>query len=309
MQTWTEADIKRAIKTLSHSATVTQAAEREGVTPAAMRAAFQRGRERGFDYGCPADYLQGPGAIQPPTKRHDGRTIMVWPDTHAPYHDPEAVAVALAVLKAVKPDALVILGDFFDCYSVSRFPKDPARKTRLRDELDGGLPILDAISASGVPLVHFLQGNHEVRIESLIEQQAPALHGMISLRKEMRIAERGWHWTNYKQSLKLGRMLYSHDFGRSGVHAAYQGLSDIGGNICFGHTHKLGTSYRGHHTALNCGWLGDVGAVDYRHADIARREYQLGFGLVDEAPDGCVWPQAVAIVKGAAMVRGKRVTA
>jgi len=49
--------------------------------------------------------------------------------------------------------------------------------------------------------------------------------------------------------------------------------------------------------------------VDYRHADIARREYQLGFGLVDEAPDGCVWPQAIAIVNEMAMVRGRRITA
>jgi predicted phosphodiesterase len=234
---------------------------------------------------------------------------MVWPDTHAPYHSEVAVSVALNVLKTIKPDALVILGDFFDCYSVSRFPKDPSRKSKLRDELDGGIPILDEIEAVGIKDVHFLKGNHEVRIEALIAAQAPALDGMISIRDELRIDERGWHWTDYKKSLKLGHMLYSHDFGRHGVHAGYQGLMDIGGNICFGHTHKLGTQYRGYHTALNCGWLGDVEMVDYRHADIAKREYQLGFGLVDEDEDGCVWPQAVAIVNDSAMVRGRRITA
>lgn len=309
MQTWTDREVTKAIKALGRSDTVAEAVETLGVTSAALRAGFQRARERGLNVGCPADHLKGPGAVYPATKRHEGRTIMVWPDTHAPYHSPEAVAVALNVLKSVRPNGLVIIGDFFDLYSVSRFPKDPARKTRLRDEIDGGLPILDAIEALGIENVWFMEGNHEVRFDALIEAQAPALHGMTSMQKEIRIKERGWHWTPYKKSLKLGRMLYSHDFGRSGVHAAYQGLSDIGGNICFGHTHKLGTSYRGHHTALNCGWLGDVEAIDYRHADIARREYQLGFGLVDEAPDGCVWPQAVAIVNGAAMVRGQRITA
>lgn len=309
MQTWSDREVTKAIKALERSATVGEAEKRLGVTGPSLRAGFQRARERGLDVGSPSDHIRGATAPEPTTKRHDGRTIMVWPDTHAPYHSPEAVAVALAVLKKLRPDGLVILGDFYDCYSVSRFPKDPARKTRLRDEIDGGLPILDAIETVGVKNVWFLQGNHEVRIESLIEAQAPALHGMISMQKEIRIKERGWHWTKYKQSLKLGRMLYSHDFGRSGVYAAYQGLSDIGGNICFGHTHKLGTAYRGNHTALNCGWLGDVESIDYRHADIARREYQLGFGLVDEAPDGSVWPQAVAIVDGAAMVRGQRIAA
>lgn len=303
MITWTDSEIAKAIKTLKRSATVTEALDRLDVTGPSLRAGFQRARERGFDCGSPSEHVGGGRA-----EGGNGRTIMVWPDTHAPYHSPEAVSVALNVLKALKPDGLVILGDFFDCYSVSRFPKDPSRKTRLRDELDGGIPILDEISAVGVPSVWFLQGNHEIRIESLVAAEAPALDGMISIREEIGIEERGWHWTPYKRSLKLGHMLYSHDFGRHGVHAGYQGLMDIGANIAFGHTHKLGTVYRGAHVAINCGWLGDVNAIDYRHSDIAKREYQLGFGLVDEDENGCVWPQAVAIVNGAAMVRGRRIT-
>lgn len=292
---------------LKGSKSVTEALSRLGVTGPSLRAGFQRGRERGLDCGSPSDHVGGakPG---PTDLRHNGRTIMVWPDTHVPYHSPQAVAVALNVLKEIKPDGLVIIGDFWDCYSVSRFPKGPGRKRRLRDELDPGLPILDAIESVKIDNVWFVEGNHEVRLQAMIESYAPALDGMISIRKEMGIDERGWHWIDYKKSLKLGHMLYSHDFGRYGVHAGYQGLMDLGTNIAFGHTHKLGVVYRGNHTALNCGWLGDVEMVDYRHSDIARRENQLGFGLVDEDADGCVWPQAVAIVNGAAVVRGRRIT-
>lgn len=305
MKSWTDAEVAKAVTILERSRSVDEALKRLKVTGPALRAGLQRARERGFSCGAPADHI---GRPRPVSAAPSGRTVMVWPDTHAPYHDPEAVAVALAVLRTVKPDTLVILGDFLDCYSVSRFPKDPKRKHLLREEIDQSIYILDEIQKA-CRNVKFIKGNHEVRLEALIGAQAPALDGMISIEKELGIKERGWSLTEYKQSLKLGHMLYSHDFGRHGVHAGYQGLMDLGSNICFGHTHKLGTVYRGAHVSLNCGWLGDVNAVDYRHADIARREYQLGFGLVDEDESGCVWPQAVAIVNGAAMVRGRRITA
>lgn len=314
MQTWTDRDVTRAVKALERSETVAQAVKRLGVSDSALRSAFQRARERGLDVGSPADHLTGKRAPEPATKRHDGRTILIMPDTHAPYHSEAALSVFLNVAKAIKPDALVILGDLFDCYSVSRFPKDPSRKARLRDELADGMSVPDRIEALGIPSVYFLEGNHELRLKALVCNDAPALDGMVSIQDELRVKERGWHWVNYKKSLQLGRMRYSHDFGRHGVNAGRQGLLDVGANIAFGHTHKLGTWYQGTiadgaHVAINCGWLGDVEMVDYRHADIARREYQLGFGLVDEAPDGCVWPQAVAIVNNTAMVRGRRIGA
>lgn len=243
-----------------------------------------------------------------------GRTILVMPDVHLPYHDPEAVAVFLAVAKKIKPAALVIIGDLVDCYSVSRYGKNPERMLRLKDELDASIEVLDQISALKIPLVYMTEGNHEVRLEVMIANQAPALHGLISVRDLLDVDGRGWHWTPYKRSLQLGKMRYSHDFGRSGVNAARQGLVDVASNICFGHTHRLGIAYQGTiaggaHVAINVGHLSDIKQIDYAHRDRAARDWQLGFGLVDEAPNGLVWPQAIAIVKGAAMVRGQRVTA
>ena len=99
------------------------------------------------------------------------------------------------------------------------------------------------------------------------------------------------------------------NFGRAGQAAGRQGIQDLGHNICFGHTHRLDVTYIGNHVALNAGWLGDVEQIDYAHLARARRESQLGFGLVDEDEHGNVWPQAVAIVDGACRVRGVRVTA
>src|SRR5690348_16893408 len=48
--------------------------------------------------------------------------IVIAGDFHAPYHDPEAVAELIA-REANFTDTLIISGDLFDLYSVSRFPK------------------------------------------------------------------------------------------------------------------------------------------------------------------------------------------
>lgn len=236
-----------------------------------------------------------------------GRTVFVWPDTHAPFHDEESTAVACAAVKALKPAVLVILGDFFDFWSISRFPKLPGRRADLAHELEGSKPLLKQVDALGVPTVYFLQGNHELRLELFVTNHAHALEGLVPYAKDL-IPKR-WKYVPYKRSLKLGKMTYSHDFGRHGIQAGRQGLQDLGRNICFGHTHKLDITYVGNHVALNAGWLGDVEQIDYAHIDRARRECQSGFGLVDEDEKGLVWPQAVAIVGGACRVRGQRITA
>lgn len=63
-------------------------------------------------------------------------------DIHVPYHDPRAVAAALAVLADFRPNLTVIGGDLYDCYSISRYSKDPDRREALQDEFDAARPIL-----------------------------------------------------------------------------------------------------------------------------------------------------------------------
>ncbi len=244
-----------------------------------------------------------------------GRTTVVISDMHAPYHDPQVWATKMAIVRRVRPDVVVIIGDFFDCYAVSRFPKDPTRKSRVVDEINDGVPLLDELESLNVPRVYFCEGNHEDRLSRYVVDMAPALHGMVRTLPELtRIAERGWHWVPYKRSVPIGKMRYSHDFTRCGVNAARQALLDVGKCITFGHTHRLGVAYQGTiedgaHCSMMVGWGGDLDKVDYKHKNLAQRDFQHGCGIVDEDEDGLVWPQAVAILNGTAMVRGQKVTA
>jgi predicted phosphodiesterase len=244
-----------------------------------------------------------------------GRTTFVISDVHAPFHDPEVWATKMSIVRFTRPDTVVIVGDFLDAYSISFFPKSPTRKARLIDEIEEAIPLLDELEALRVPNVFYLQGNHEERQERLILTAAPALDGMVrTIPEVLRIRERGWHWVPYKHSISIGKMRYSHDFSRFGINATRQALLDVGRSCTFGHSHRLGVAYQGQiedsgHVAMNVGWAGDFEKVDYAHRDRARRDWMHGCGIVDEDEHGNVWPQAVAILNGAAKVRGQKVAA
>lgn len=244
-----------------------------------------------------------------------GRTTFVISDMHMPFHDREVWATKMAMIRFLQPENVVIVGDLLDCYAVSFFPKDPGRKTRILDEISDALPCLDELESLRVPNVIVLEGNHEERLRRLVIGQVPALDGMVKTIPEiLRIKERGWTWVPYKHSFSIGAMRYSHDFSRFGINAARQALLDVGRNVTFGHSHRLGIAYQGQieddgHVAMNVGWGGDFEQVDYAHRDRARRDWMHGCGIVDEDENGHVWPQAVAIINGAAKVRGQKVAA
>ena len=228
-------------------------------------------------------------------------SVVVCPDVHAPYHDKRAWATFMAAASVLQPDTFVFIGDFVDCYAVSRFSKNPSRSSFLRTELDAANELLDEVQALGIGRVVFVEGNHEQRMADYIARQAKELYGMTSIREALRIEERGWEWVPYKRSIRIGRMHYTHDVDKWGKYAAQQSLEVYGGNLCFGHTHRAGVLYWGNargedHVVLNVGWLGDIDSVDYRHRDRARIESQHAFGLVLQEADGTVHAHAIPIL-------------
>lgn len=238
-----------------------------------------------------------------------GRRIFVMPDVHVPYHDPEAYALAVHAARELKPDVLVIIGDYVDCYAVSQFAKIPERRQDLKWEVDSSNELLDALNGIA-PTVVFCEGNHENRLERYLCQRAPELYGMVSAKNLLRIQERGWTWVQYKQWLKIGKVAFAHEIGHCGRNSAMQSLASFGGNIVFGHSHRAGAVYGGtvdgdRHFALNVGWLGDYSQVDYAHQS-QMRDWQHGFGWIEQDGDGNSWASFCPIVKGRVVVAGRR---
>lgn len=307
---WTDREISVALTTLGRSTSVASACAAlshrycTNVDPTNLRELFLR---RGLDR--PVDYLAG---APPRVPRRRGRLTVVWPDTHAPYHDHEAVALALKVVRTLKPDNLVIIGDLHDFYAVSFYAKNPRRKALLFDEIkQADEEVVDDMAELPVGCVDFTKGNHEQRLSRFISEKASSLTGMVTDLRE--ILPQHWNIHDYGESVKIGKMHYSHDFGRHGISATRQGLIDVGGNICFGHTHQLAVSYLGQqrgdaHVALNVGWLGGLEHIDYRHQAVAKRLYMHGLGIVQEDSRGNVWATAVPFIGRKCVVLGQEIS-
>jgi hypothetical protein len=145
-------------------------------------------------------------------------------------------------------------------------------------------------------------------LDRFLQEKAPELDGVFSTSSLMGL--KSWRVTKYGQTLKLGKIHYTHDLGKSGKGAALHALQSYQGNAIIGHTHRMEVYYQGnargeHHVGASFGWLGNFGDIDYRHSHMAKREWSHGFGVVSTHKSGIANVQAVPIVNGGCCVNGK----
>jgi predicted phosphodiesterase len=240
--------------------------------------------------------------------------VLLVPDVHRPYHDRTAWQVMLQAARVWRPDVLVVMGDFADFYAVSSHSKNPNRRRMLEDEVADVNTGLDELDALGARRRYYVSGNHEDRLERYLMDRAPELFNMVRIKDLFRLRERGWTFIPYKRHLKVGRLHVTHDTGRAGRYAHYQGQADFGGaNLAIGHTHRLGYMVEGSaqgepHVAAQFGWLGDFAQVDYMHRVRAMRDWAHGFGVGLMEPSGNIHLQPVPIVGHSCVVGGQLVT-
>lgn len=239
------------------------------------------------------------------------RPVLIVPDCHAPFHSVDGWELMLDVARDLKPERIVVMGDFLDCYSVSRHSKDPARQSNLDGEIAVARGLLDELDALGATEKDFLEGNHEFRLVRYMEERAPELHGLLEIPKLLRLEERGWRWTPYRQDIRHGKMHYVHDVGYAGRYAVHRTLDAFQHSVASVHTHRMAVVYEGNSTgeskvSAQFGWLGDVDQVDYMHRARAKKDWALGFGIgYEDRKTGHCFLQPVPIVQGRCVVNGK----
>lgn len=236
--------------------------------------------------------------------------LFIYGDVHAPYHDKRAVACMLKAMKGFKPDMVIDLGDFFDCYSVSSYKKDPQRWRRLMDELNEAEPVLRAVeAAAGKAELLRLEGNHEARLETHLQQpHNRSLHGAVSVGKIVDVSK--WKCVGYEEYAKVGKVIYTHDLGFCGKYALMQSLNEAAHSVVIGHTHVMSSWVEGdlrgrHRIASSFGWLGDTKKADYMHTAKKARHWCHGFGIGYMEADGTTWFTGVPIINGKCRVEGK----
>lgn len=252
----------------------------------------------------PPPMSTGTARVRRPVER-----ILFIPDVHVPFEDPRAWDLMLTVARALRPEHIVILGDFADMWAASSHDKSPSRRDNLESEMRAVAARLDELDALGARTRVYCEGNHEERLSRYITQRAPELFDFVSFPKIQRLAERGWAWIPYREHHRIGKVFVTHDLGQAGIYAAARARATMGGNVVIGHVHRMGVHYASTaegtgHVSASFGWLGDATQAKYLPA-AKRAEWQLGFGLGYMEPEtGHVHMQAVPIVDYRCVVEG-----
>lgn len=106
-------------------------------------------------------------------KHHNN--ILLISDLHIPYHDIDAITLAINYGKEKGINTIFINGDLLDFFMISRFRK--VRKApSVKTELDMARTFLDILNREfpNVP-IYFLLGNHDQRLEHYLADKAPEL--------------------------------------------------------------------------------------------------------------------------------------
>lgn len=230
-------------------------------------------------------------------------------DIHAPYHDPQAVAVALEVVKEWRPHHLCVVGDLIDFYPISRFEKDPGRIMDLDNELYSARDVLYDIRKA-VPRncdVTFVPGNHDVRMKKFVWSH-PELAGLSALQlgsllefEKFRIREMPAFF-----EIKSCRFMVEHgDQVRAKSGTTAMAMSDRrGGSGLSGHTHRLATYRKTEHFGTRT-WFenGCLCSMTPEYA-VGTPDWQQGFTLMS-AWEGGFQGQQVVIRDGRAVFNGE----
>jgi predicted phosphodiesterase len=231
--------------------------------------------------------------------------LLILSDVHIPYHNVEAVTLALQYGKDKNVNGIMLNGDILDFYGLSTFEKDP-RKRRFSEELEMGRQFLRVLRKEfdGVPIYYKL-GNHEERYERYLRIKAPELLDVAEFRMDvlLRFGELGVELIDDKRITQFGKLniMHGHEFGKSvfsPVNPA-RGLYMRGKENCIaGHNHQTSShvepTMNGH--VINTWSTGCLSELHPRYMPINR--WNLGFAYAEREADNGFTVHNHTIIKG-----------
>ena len=142
------------------------------------------------------------------------KKLAVLSDIHVPYHSISALECALDKIYEEKPDAILLNGDTVDFYGLSRFQKDP-RKRSVAHELQALNEFLDVLKQFEAKIIYKL-GNHDERYEHYLMHKAPELLGIPEFKFEnlLKASERKMDVIGEKRIIKANKLniIHGHEY-------------------------------------------------------------------------------------------------
>ena len=239
-----------------------------------------------------------------------GSKIGMLYDIHLPYHDIEALTVAIKEIVRQKCDTIILGGDLMDCYQLSSFNREPD-KAGVKHEIDLVCNFLHDLSKLKMKLI-FKFGNHSERFENFIIKKAPELYGIecFQLDNLIRIQYQALFnkpldidFVKNKRIMDIGHLaaIHGHEFGESvfsPVNASRGFYLRAKANVIGGHQHQTSE-----HTESNINgkvvgaW--SVGCLCDLHPKYRPiNKWNHGFAIVTKFKDGNFEVQNKKIING-----------
>lgn len=241
-------------------------------------------------YLPPSDNLDWKPFVIIPT---DNDRTLVINDIHLPYHDKDAMTMAIKEGKRRKVNRIILNGDTLDFYQLSRFSRDP-RLRKFAGEIELGKQLLDTLR-DNFPDAEIIwkQGNHEERYQHYLESNAKELIGVNEFRFEMLMGffDLRVQFVDDKRPIHLGHniLVHGHEFGQqifSPVNPARGLYLKAKHNAACGHHHATSE-----HTAraLNgkiivCWSVGSLCGLNPAYRPI--NDWNHGFAIQETQKDG-----------------------
>lgn len=236
--------------------------------------------------------------------------VVVFSDAH---YWPDEISVAhramLAVIKKVKPVAVIANGDVFDGASISRHGRIGWQQSpKVGEELSAVQERLAEVkkAAKGARLIRTM-GNHDARFETFLAANAPQFEGVLGYELRDHLPD----WEVCWSVMANRNTIIKHRY-HNGIHAAYNNTLKAGINIVTGHLHRLCVTpwgdYNGRRYGVDTGTLATPGGDQFYYMENNPNPWCSGFVVLTFGPDGELLPPELCEVHGEiAYFRGARV--
>lgn len=207
---------------------------------------------------------------------------VIIPDSHGSAINIEAASAFLSDLKQLNPKEIVMLGDHVDCggWLAQHHTLGYVAETlySYEDDIKAANDFLDQIQLDATNAeIHYLEGNHEARIEKWAITQtlrhtrdSELLRRAIAPEFQLKLAERDikyysqgefYNDLRIRGAIKLGKCHFWHGTSTA-KQAATVNANQMGGNVVYGHTHRrdshAASTVTGDYEAWCPGFLGKI---------------------------------------------------
>lgn len=148
----------------------------------------------------------------------NAKRLLVLSDIHMPYHSIPALTTAIDYAKKDKPDAILLNGDTLDFHGLSRYVRDP-KKRSFSSELESFKGFIQILKQNFDAKIYFKLGNHEERYEHFLWMKAGELAGVdeFEIANILKARAEGIEVIKDKRIIKAGglNIIHGHEYPSS----------------------------------------------------------------------------------------------